>query len=109
MDEKKNKEDPNVRKLAYMDFPLEYICQWVKRKCGFSIERINFVLLLTRELYYLHILLNKVRSATCYENVHVVNGILYKTFKEACYALGLLDDDKEYIAVIEEASSWGFG
>lgn len=29
------------------------------------------------------------------------------TFKDACYAMGLLDNDKEYIDVIKEASHWG--
>ncbi|KAI9071577.1 hypothetical protein K1719_046472 [Acacia pycnantha] len=29
--------------------------------------------------------------------------------REACYALGLLDDDKEYIDAIKEASSWASG
>ena len=111
---KKNKEDPDARKLTYMDFPLEYVFkedirQWVKRKRGFSIGRINFVPPSAGELYYLRILLNKVRGATCYEDIRTVNGILYDTFKEACYALGLLDDDKEYIAAIKEASSWGSG
>ncbi|KAI9084454.1 hypothetical protein K1719_033644 [Acacia pycnantha] len=35
-----------------------------------------------------------------------VNSVVYPTFREACYALGLLDDDKEYIDAIKEASSW---
>ncbi|KAI9124888.1 hypothetical protein K1719_004215 [Acacia pycnantha] len=33
----------------------------------------------------------------------------YLNCREACYALGLLDDDKEYIDAIKEASSWASG
>ncbi|XP_072058211.1 uncharacterized protein [Arachis hypogaea] len=35
-----------------------------------------------------------------------VCGIMYDTFKEACYAQGLLQDDREFIDAINEASSW---
>ena len=59
----------------------------------------------TRELYYLGILLNKVKGATCYKDICTINDILYKTFKKACYTLGLLNDGKEYVVAIEEASS----
>ncbi|KAI9081086.1 hypothetical protein K1719_036845 [Acacia pycnantha] len=34
---------------------------------------------------------------------------LYSTFREACYALGLLDDDNEFIDAIKEASLWASG
>ncbi|KAI9126438.1 hypothetical protein K1719_002859 [Acacia pycnantha] len=32
--------------------------------------------------------------------------VVFPTFRKACFALGLLDDDKEYIDAIKEASSW---
>ncbi|XP_042055739.1 uncharacterized protein LOC121800221 [Salvia splendens] len=48
----------------------------------------------------------EVRGATSYEDIKCVNGIQYATFRDACYALGLLDDDKEYIDGITEASFW---
>lgn len=34
---------------------------------------------------------------------------IYPTFRYACYAIGLLDDDKEYVDVIEETSLTGSG
>ena len=34
---------------------------------------------------------------------------MHNTFKDACYALGLLDDDKEFIDEIKEASNWAVG
>lgn len=54
-------------------------------------------------------MLNIVKGPRSYEEIRTIKGIVYKTYKEACYALGLLDDDKEYIEAINEASFWGTG
>ncbi|KAI9081010.1 hypothetical protein K1719_036990 [Acacia pycnantha] len=58
------------------------------------------------ELYYLRLLLTRVRGAKNYEDIRTVNTVVFPTFRKACFALGLLDDDKEYIDAIKEASSW---
>ena len=47
------------------------------------------------EQYYLRMLLSIVCGATSFENLRTVNGITYPTFKEACIALGLLQNDEE--------------
>ncbi|XP_072081071.1 uncharacterized protein [Arachis hypogaea] len=49
------------------------------------------------------------QGPTCYEDIRTIDGVVYSSFKDACYARGLLDDDKEYIDAIEEASHWGSG
>jgi hypothetical protein len=59
------------------------------------------------EHYYLRTLLNFVKGPTSYENIRSFDGILYPTFKDACYSMGLLDNDKKYIDGITEASFWG--
>ena len=41
-----------------------------------------------------------------FEDIRRVDGVVHTSFKDACYALGLLEDDKEFIDVIVEASSW---
>ncbi|KAL4328799.1 hypothetical protein AHAS_Ahas13G0236200 [Arachis hypogaea] len=41
-----------------------------------------------------------------FANILSVDGVAFYTYKEACYALGLLQDDKEFIDAINEASSW---
>ncbi|KAI9109681.1 hypothetical protein K1719_019311 [Acacia pycnantha] len=61
------------------------------------------------ELCYLRLLLTKVQGPKDYTEIRTVNNVVYPTFREACYALGLLDDDNEYIDVIKEASLWASG
>ncbi|XP_052621302.1 uncharacterized protein LOC111898559 [Lactuca sativa] len=53
------------------------------------------------------ILLNKVKGPTSFDDIRTVNGQTHSSFRDACYALGLLDDDKEYIDAIKEASHYG--
>ena len=60
-------------------------------------------------MFYLRILLNKVRGPRKFEHLREYNDVVYDTFKEACYARGLLDEDKEYIDGLIEASEWGMG
>lgn len=54
-------------------------------------------------------LLNFVKGSTSFESIRTVNGVTYPTFKAACYALGLLDDDKEWIDCLTEAAIWATG
>lgn len=67
--------------------------EWTPRKKGFAIGRIYHLTLGAGEKFYLSTLLNFVKGATCYEDIRVVHGVVYRTFKEACYARGLLDYD----------------
>ncbi|KAL7106007.1 hypothetical protein ACP275_07G083500 [Erythranthe tilingii] len=50
------------------------------------------------EDYYLRLLLDFQRGCTCFDDLRKVEDHVYPTFKDACFAFGLLDDDKEYIA-----------
>ncbi|GKA13968.1 replication protein A 70 kDa DNA-binding subunit C-like protein [Tanacetum coccineum] len=123
------KEYPSVERLSFhlpgeqnivyeddddlCDFPMSYVWnisrrEWTPRKQRMCIGRIHYVPISTGDSYYLRVLLNKVRWPTSHEDICTVNGItiLYPSYKEACHALGLLDDDKEYVEAIEEASKW---
>ncbi|XP_074306346.1 uncharacterized protein LOC141641588 [Silene latifolia] len=44
-----------------------------------------------------------------YEDIRTVNDVPYPTYREACYAFGLIGDNREYIDAINQASEWGSG
>ncbi|KAJ0680868.1 hypothetical protein HanPI659440_Chr16g0629231 [Helianthus annuus] len=108
-------QDPNdtvARTLTYVQFPCFYVWKldqriWVPRIKGKTIGRIHSVSPSTGEAYYLGILLNKVKGPTSFDDIKTVNGRVYDNFRDACYALGLLDDDSEYIEAIKEANISG--
>ncbi|XP_076883658.1 uncharacterized protein LOC143532501 [Bidens hawaiensis] len=76
-------------------------------KQGFSIGRIHQVSPSLGEAYFLRILLNKVKGPKSFEDIRTVDGQTFPTFRDACYALGLLNDDTKYIEAIKEASASG--
>ncbi|XP_073049645.1 uncharacterized protein [Primulina eburnea] len=106
-----NKKYPEARELTYAELPMKFVWkketrEFVPRKQRFSIGRIFYVPPGCGEMYYLRCLFNVNRGATCYDDIDFVNGVQYRSFRDACYALGLLNDDKEYIDGIIEASHW---
>ena len=50
-------------------------------------------------------LLNIIKGPRNFAEIRIVNGIVYETYQETCYALGLLDNDKEWHDAILEASN----
>ncbi|XP_013624774.1 PREDICTED: uncharacterized protein LOC106330933 [Brassica oleracea var. oleracea] len=104
-----NKIYPEAKNLTYADFPSYFVWHlktrmWKPRRRGFAIGRITYVPPSLGEVYYLRVLLNIVKGPTSFEEIKTVDGFIHETFKDACYALGLLDDDKEYIEAIKEAN-----
>lgn len=109
-----NGQYEEARNLTYAEFPTKFVWInktkiWKPREKGFAIGRITYVPPTYVESYYLRVLLNIAKGPRSYDEIKTVNGMIYETFKDACYALGLCDDDKEYIQAIEEASFWGSG
>ncbi|KAK9675816.1 hypothetical protein RND81_11G033300 [Saponaria officinalis] len=107
-----NKKYQEAKNLTYVEFPSKFVWkrklrQWTPRKKGYSIGRIYHASPGTGERFYIRTLLNHVRGPRSYEDIRTVEGVVYPTFKDACYVRGLLDDDKEYIDGISEASHWG--
>ncbi|XP_076884672.1 uncharacterized protein LOC143533936 [Bidens hawaiensis] len=109
-----NQHDDLARQLTYVEFPSKFVWvlkdrKWERRKKGFSVGRIHHVSPSLGEAYFLRVLLNKVKGPRSFAEIKTVNGVTYATFRDACYALGLLDDDSEYIEAIQEASQSGSG
>ncbi|XP_012856929.1 PREDICTED: uncharacterized protein LOC105976186 [Erythranthe guttata] len=109
-----NQRYPEARDIKYADFPQQFVynensLRWQPRKRGFAIGRIRSVPPGKGEDYYLRLLLNIQKGCTSFEDIRTVNNNIYPTFRDACYVLGLLDDDKEYIDAIKEASIWANG
>lgn len=102
------------RDLIYAEFPTRFVWlnqqkRWQPRKKGYSIGRLFYIPAGVGELYYLRILLTIQRGCVDYDSIKTVNGQIYSNFQDACYALGLLMDDIEYIDAIKETSDMGSG
>ncbi|KAF7835362.1 uncharacterized protein G2W53_010221 [Senna tora] len=82
-----NKVYPIARHLTYAQFPTKFVFKTDSREWT----------------------IRKSRRATSFDDIRTIDGVLHPTYKDACYSLGLLDDHKEYIDGINEASRWSFG
>ncbi|KAK1354310.1 hypothetical protein POM88_047566 [Heracleum sosnowskyi] len=108
-----NAADSTARQYTYDEIPQYYVWNdvdrvWNVRKRGNQIGRLFYTHHSTGELWYLRLLLTKVRGPTSYKSLRIVNGVVYKTFQEACREYGLLDDDNEWNQVPEQCGNCGF-
>ncbi|XP_071739204.1 uncharacterized protein [Rutidosis leptorrhynchoides] len=109
-----NKQDEFARTLTYAKIPTHYVWNqdakiWSPRKLRTCIGRIVYSNPASGERYYLRMLLNIVKGPRCFEELRTVNGVLHRTFKDACFAYGLVNDDKEWTEAISEAKIWATG
>jgi hypothetical protein len=101
-----------ARDLTYCDFPTKYT--WdaknkkkrKQREHGMKIGRFYYVNPMKGERFYLQMLLIIVKGAQSYDDIKAYKGIIYNTFKEACAARGLLNNDNEWYWTFSEAASW---
>lgn len=94
---------PFVSKFVYVK---GHRC-WKPRKKGMTIGRLISIPISTQELFYLRMILTVCKGPRNYEEIKTVGNIIYHTFKEVCFVMGFLEDDKEYIEAIKEAKDWG--
>jgi hypothetical protein len=74
-----------------------------------AIGRMYYAHPMAGERFYLRLLLTSVPGATSFEHLRTVRGVLHPTFKQACIAMGLLEDDQEWIQCLQEASAMQTG
>ncbi|XP_022004019.1 uncharacterized protein LOC110901502 [Helianthus annuus] len=109
-----NNRDEAARELTYAEIPTRYVCQednkvWKTRLERTAIGRIVYCNPAAGPKYYLRMLLGIVRGPRSFEEIKTVDGVVYATFKEACYAYDLLNDDKEWNDALSEAKLWASG
>ncbi|XP_019158563.1 PREDICTED: uncharacterized protein LOC109155333 [Ipomoea nil] len=106
-----NKKYAAGRQLTYSQMPTKFVWkndkrEWQPRQRNWAIGRIFYVPPNTGEIFYLRCLLNIVRGPTSFDEIKQVDGVQYNSFRDACYARELIEDDKEYVDAITEAASW---
>ena len=110
---KYNSENVDGRQYLYHECPEHFVyvpkVGWKCRKQRFSICCMWSASTFMGEHYYLCLLLTVVRGARNFEDLRTVDGILCETFKGACIALRLLEDDGEWIAMFRDAQEFMTG
>jgi hypothetical protein len=90
----------------YSEIPRHYVWKdlaWhPRRRDTSSLGRMHVVGADDSELFHLRRLLCIVKGATCFDDVKTVMGVKYPSFKEACAARGMLLDDAEYVAAMQD-------
>ncbi|XP_057444945.1 uncharacterized protein LOC130737204 [Lotus japonicus] len=109
-----NSKFPQGRHLTYAQYPQFFVYdpksrEWRPRKKGFSIGRMNFIPIGCGEVCYLRLLLNLQCGCTNYSDLRTVDGVVYVSFQEACLALRLLENDKEFVDGIVDCSELSSG
>jgi hypothetical protein len=107
-----------LRSVLYPDFPT--VATWnskdkewktrVNRQVRPPVGRMYFVPPSDQEKYCLRTLLHHVPGATSFEDLRTTlddagNSTLHDTFRAACLARGLLQDDGEWASCLQEAAS----
>ncbi|KAL3024818.1 hypothetical protein AAZX31_04G146800 [Glycine max] len=100
------------RNLTYSQFVSKFMYNqkarsWNLRKKGNTIDRLIWVQPTTGELFYLRMMLTTCKGPTSFEDIRTVENVLYPTYREACFAMGFLQDDREFVEAIKEAKDWG--
>ena len=113
-EEARNNGEQSDHLPTYVEMPKNYRYdkkekKWIKRKQGneMVIGRVHVVNPVAGDVFYLRRILhdNHCRGKRSYEELKVHNGRSCETYKEVCFELGLLNDDREWETVLVEAAA----
>ena len=104
-----------ARQIKYENFPIHFVWNaqektWTRRVRGSdpnrpeAIGRMVSIHPNNRETFYLRLLLKHVPGSTSFEHLREVNGTQHATFRDACIALELCEDDSQWVACMTEAT-----
>ena len=74
-----------------------------KQAAAFSVVRVYTTTPAQGERHYIRMILHHVPGAKNFTDLKTINGQQCDTFKEACIALGILNDDAEHTKCLEES------
>jgi hypothetical protein len=111
---KANKKYSEARTLTYGQFVSKFVYhkkkrEWKPRKRGNTIGRLIWVPPATGELYFFRMMLTVIKGPLSYNDIKKIVDTQYFSYRDACFAMGFLGDDKEYINAIKETKDWGSG
>ncbi|GMP95374.1 hypothetical protein CsSME_00044449 [Camellia sinensis var. sinensis] len=94
--------------FTYQEFPQHFVWlksekRWKSRERGYAIGRMYFASPNCGERFYLRLLLIVVKGPKSFQSLRTVDNVVHDTFKLACIARGLLEDDEEWIQCLKEA------
>jgi len=104
-----------ILNTLYQDFPSKMVWNakqhiWTQRKDErFAIGRMYYAHPSAEERFYLRLLLTCVKGAISFKHLRTFEGTEHATFREACIARGLLEDDSEWHQCLEEAKDMQMG
>lgn len=55
----------------------------------------------------MRMMLTVVKGPTSYEEIRKIGDTQFDTFRDVCFAIGFLEDNREIIRAIKEVSEWG--
>jgi hypothetical protein len=105
----------NARELTFQEFPNHFAWDQKQRKWNhrkkkhLAIGRMYSIPPTAGERFFLRLLLTVVKGPTSFEHLRTVDREVCPTFKEACRLLGLLQDDREWRACLQDAKDMRTG